>query len=675
MRAVRAAVRVGAVALALCPGCGGPEPHPPRVPTAALPVAGAWSDAPAAPRMDVEVTADGGVYVEGKLLEGADFVDEAARRATAAGRDALGISSCAALLRVDAHARWDVVSWVMGAFADPRVKLPDLFFAVRTEDERAEASLFLPLPVAVCCGAEKTPGRARVSLRADDRPPDRRAAFHTVWTAVQAAGEGSVATIFAPPDLAAGAVLETADLCLRAGASQVQFQGVAKDTKDPRVPKPTAAATSLQAHVALAGPARTGWRIRAGDLVAAADTDVTGLPSPPRAVRRAVPRRRGKGMLADDLPEEEVVLAEDVIAKEPTSPEALDRPDRGGRAQDAVDRALAWLAAHQSADGSWSADRFGEWCDGKRTDGASTDGAGSADEKVGVSALALVAFEGAGWTTRSEAPWGPVVARGIRALATWQNEDGSFGERVSQSPIGDAGATLALAQDFAATGDEETGRRAERGLGGLSRRLREAPAVEDEESVVHTAWTAFALLAAKAENERRHGTSGVNLDAAALDGVPPKFHASTDARTGRITGSDRLAGVAASAWTRIQLGETFRTSGDLVLGADLLRGAPPQWSAEEGRIDFTQWWFGTLAAFAIGGETWKAWEAGMTKAILATQRTDGEPCGLRGSWNPADSRSRTGGRVHATALLCLCCEVYLRYDAVFIGHSIHVTDR
>src|SRR5262245_65157263 len=105
MRAVRAAAWVGAVVLCGVAGCGGPAPRAPIVPASALPTVGTTYDVPAEPRFEVEVTADGGVHVDGRLLSYPALIDAAAARAKAAGFIQGGASVCAALLRIDAHTR------------------------------------------------------------------------------------------------------------------------------------------------------------------------------------------------------------------------------------------------------------------------------------------------------------------------------------------------------------------------------------------------------------------------------------------------------------------------------------------------------------------------------------------------------------------------------------------
>jgi ATP-dependent helicase HrpB len=84
-----------------------------------------------------------------------------------------------------------------------------------------------------------------------------------------------------------------------------------------------------------------------------------------------------------------------------------------------------------------------------------------------------------------------------------------------------------------------------------------------------------------------------------------------------------------------------------------------------GGIDMYYWYYATLALHQVGGAPWKAWDAAMKPAIVATQRRDGDWCQYRGSWDPVDPWGADGGRVYATATMAMCLEVYYRYDRVF----------
>jgi hypothetical protein len=70
------------------------------------------------------------------------------------------------------------------------------------------------------------------------------------------------------------------------------------------------------------------------------------------------------------------------------------------------------------------------------------------------------------------------------------------------------------------------------------------------------------------------------------------------------------------------------------------------------------WYYGSYAMYQMGGEHWRAWNEAMKPTIVDNQRHDGD---FRGSWDPIGPWGFAGGRVYATALMCLCLEVYYRY--------------
>jgi hypothetical protein len=97
-------------------------------------------------------------------------------------------------------------------------------------------------------------------------------------------------------------------------------------------------------------------------------------------------------------------------------------------------------------------------------------------------------------------------------------------------------------------------------------------------------------------------------------------------------------------------------------GTDLLLAKPPRWAGPD--VDFYYWYYGTLAMHQVGGASWERWRKAMESELLAHQVKD-ETQDEHGSWDPVDPWSAEGGRVYATALNCLCTEVYYRYPRVF----------
>lgn len=73
-------------------------------------------------------------------------------------------------------------------------------------------------------------------------------------------------------------------------------------------------------------------------------------------------------------------------------------------------------------------------------------------------------------------------------------------------------------------------------------------------------------------------------------------------------------------------------------------------------------YYGTLAAFQQQGAFWDKWNANMKKYLIKSQKS-GSNRETGGSWDPGERHvGKVGGRVMTTALLTLCLEVYYRYE-------------
>jgi hypothetical protein len=373
--------------------------------------------------------------------------------------------------------------------------------------------------------------------------------------------------------------------------------------------------------------------------------------------------------------------------------------DRGSRgrsgkpdAERAVDDALRWLAAHQARDGAWEAEGFGRWCDGKPAT-SGPDGAGKATYDVGVTGLALLAFLGAGYTQRSDGPYGDVVRRGLRWMVNTQDAEGCFGDRASGHFVyNHAIASLAVVEAYAMSGSTMLKNPAQKALDfiALARNpyfaWRYGVKPGDNDTSV-TGWMMMALKSAKmvADSDAAAGRKpSLQLDADAFDGIRAWIEKMTDPDTGRVGYQQRGTGparptelvdrfpadrseamTAVGVLARVFLGENPKGSPAIEKGARLMAERLPAWDPVGGGTDMYYWYYATLALFQVGGPAWKAWDAAMKPAIVDTQRRDGDYCGSKGSWDPIDPWGADGGRVYATAVNAMCLEVYYRYGRVF----------
>lgn len=331
-----------------------------------------------------------------------------------------------------------------------------------------------------------------------------------------------------------------------------------------------------------------------------------------------------------------------------------------GGTEGAVHMALEWLARHQEKDGTWNASRYVKRCQG---DGC----AGASDEEyvTATTALALLPFLGAGHTYR-DGPWKDVVRRGLTALHDRQRPDGRFATG-QKHVYGDAFATLALAEAYGLTRNEEIGATVERSVAMWVKSQSEEggwrydPGSGAGDSSV-TGWVAMALASAR--------KAGIAVPEKTLARCRGWFrdHTGDDGALGytaRGTGTKSLLGVG--YFVQVMLGARPDDPG-LAATAGLLEMAAPRWPASDddpaalfGAADPLHWYYGSLAAFQRGGTTWKLWNEKLRPLLVGHQERRG--CAA-GSWPPVGQTGAKGGRVVVTALCALGLEVYYRYPRV-----------
>jgi hypothetical protein len=354
--------------------------------------------------------------------------------------------------------------------------------------------------------------------------------------------------------------------------------------------------------------------------------------------------------------------------------------------EDALKRALHWLADHQAADGSWSSDAFAAQC-GKRGKTA-CDGAGIEGHDLGVTALALLAFLADGNTTR-QGVYAGTVARGVGWLLRWQRSGIFLYQRRSSDAPADsqerrfrnsttydhALATSVVCEAAQFSGHPLLAKAAQAAIDALQSaqnpssgwRYAVPPNGESDTSV--TAWAMQALKA----GER----AGLKVDPAALAGGLEWIDLVTEAETGR-TGYNSLGSISsrtvesekiypadaheamtgAGLFIRLLCGQTAATNPILAKNADLIFTHLPEWDSSGARNDCYAWYYESYALFHFADAKWDKWNQALKSMLLTSQRQDGDAAG---SWDPHDAWGFVGGRVYETAMMSLCLEVYYRY--------------
>ncbi len=336
-------------------------------------------------------------------------------------------------------------------------------------------------------------------------------------------------------------------------------------------------------------------------------------------------------------------------------------------AEAAVGLALAWLANHQDPDGRWDGagfmkhDKVYPVC----------DGAAAAGHDTGLTALALLAFLGAGETSRHGAHRDRVRA-GLGWLRSVQDGDGCFGPREGKFTYGHAMATIAVAEAYALTGSPLLAPFAQRGVDFVHRcqnpylAWRYGVRPQDNDTSV-SGWMTLALFTAR--------VAGLRVDDAGFDGMRAWLAKVTDPESGRAgylrrgdTAAPRSEALTAlGVVCRLLTGEDPRESPDLARGTRLVLRCPPVWDPGAGAVDMCYWFFGALAVRQAGGDGAEAWLDALRRAIVDHQRRD--PVSFKGSFDPVDPHGPVGGRVYSTSMTTLALLAPCRYAPLVSARS------
>ena len=329
----------------------------------------------------------------------------------------------------------------------------------------------------------------------------------------------------------------------------------------------------------------------------------------------------------------------------------------GGTAgtQAAVMDGLRWLARNQQRDGLWSL--TGDYSGGLRK---------NAENKEAATAMALIAFQGAGFTPRSGAdePFTKVVQRGWNRLLQRQQEEGNFyrtGPYASQLYT-EAICTIALCELYGMTGDSAYRDPAQRAIDYCVRiqspegGWRYFPGQDSDTSV--TGWFVMALQSARmagldVPDETLDRISGY-LNTVAHDSGRRYAYQHRDAATPSMTAEGLLCrqylGWAQDDY-RLQEGADY-----LILPENL-----PSW--ESGKRDVYYWYYAAQVCHHLEGKHWRTWNETMRRVLPASQEQSGRE---RGSWDPRGVRWGTGGgRLAITCLSIYALEVYYRHLPIY----------
>ena len=385
---------------------------------------------------------------------------------------------------------------------------------------------------------------------------------------------------------------------------------------------------------------------------------------------------------SDEPPVEDPIAAPPVMTEPTEAPGAaiaeavapavgtlLDGRDEGRRAalvdafggstatEAAVAKSLAWLAKQQDKkDGLWGLQ--GPYVDG-----------GSQENRLAATAMALLAFQGAGNTTH-EGQYKKVVARAWKALANTQLADGRFDVHpplpTHHALYSHAQATIAACELYGMTKREEHAEPARRSLAyavaaqGSNGGWRYEPGHAGDMSV--TGWFMMAMKSGEMAELPVPDASlagiGAFLDSVAVsDGVRYGYRVDVPGRPA----SPVTAAISAEGLLCRQYLSWRRDDPRLIAGIEMLIGPQPiDWENDK---DVYAWYYVTQVAHHLGGDAWRRWNDRMKEVLPAMQVQKGPETG---SWDPSlDKWGHIGGRLFTTCFCTYMLEVYYRHLPIY----------
>ncbi|TWU17461.1 prenyltransferase/squalene oxidase repeat-containing protein [Bythopirellula polymerisocia] len=325
----------------------------------------------------------------------------------------------------------------------------------------------------------------------------------------------------------------------------------------------------------------------------------------------------------------------------------------GGTAatQRAVLEALRWLSRNRSRDGTWSL--VGPYEDGARSENVEA-----------ATAMALIAFQGAGYTPQQDAkdePFAEVVSRAWTKLLSKQDDNGNFFEsgQGTQQLYTHALCTIALCELYGMTQDARYRDPAQRAVdycvtvqapeGGW----KYFPGTGSDLSV--TGWFVMALQSAR--------MAGLEVPTPCLNRIE-KYLDSVSHEYGSQYSYQPERGPTVSMSAEGLLCRQYLGWGHdderLVRGANLLMDHLPEWKRDR---DVYTWYYATQVCHHMEGQHWRAWNDKMKVVIPQHQIQEGRE---RGSWDPQGFRwNGEGGRLFVTCLSTYMLEVYYRHLPIY----------
>lgn len=319
----------------------------------------------------------------------------------------------------------------------------------------------------------------------------------------------------------------------------------------------------------------------------------------------------------------------------------------------AVTQALLWLIRNQGDNSLWS-------LTGKYSDGANSE------NREAATAMALLAFQGAGYTPLSDRkePFTAPVTKAWNALLKRQDKNGNFFQEGSGTTrlYTQALCTIAICELYGMTRDSQYRDAAQRAVdycvkvqapeGGW----RYQPGVDSDTSV--TGWFVMALQSARMAGlevpSPTLGRVGDFLDMVAHDGGAQYAYVPNQGK--------KLSMTAEGLLCRQYLGWS-QNDKRLQRGVSVLTQNLP--TADNGQTHVYYWYYAAQVCHHMEGEPWRQWNGAMRETLPALQIREGKE---RGSWDPTVDVTvgvGGGGRLFVTCLATYMLEVYYRHLPIY----------
>lgn len=326
--------------------------------------------------------------------------------------------------------------------------------------------------------------------------------------------------------------------------------------------------------------------------------------------------------------------------------------------EQAVEKALQWLAANQESTGRWNPKQHESGRE-DRVFGHNREGAG-ANADSGITGLATLAFLGAG-NTHLEGPHAESVDQALKFLMNQQKTNGdlSGNAKLFARMYCHSMALLALSEALATTGDNRLLNAVQKGVdfsiaaqNSVDGGWRYQPG--DSGDMSQFGWQVLALHSAKLG-----GAQVPEKTFEQMKGFLKSCSSGIDGGLASYRPKQRPSATmtAEALMCRYFLHQHVSDAALIEAKRMVARELPNQ-----RHVNMYYWYYGTLAMYHAGGSDWENWNQALKETLLPMQKVSGNDAG---SWDPNGMWGGYGGRVYSTATAALNLEVYYRYLPIY----------